>query len=69
MTDLKKAAQRLLEAWDTTPLFKAGDGMLQERFEVLRAELEKPSTDPAHEYRRGFVDGQIEMRDRPEEQP
>jgi hypothetical protein len=43
--------------------------MLQERFEVLRAELEKPSTDPAHEYRKGFIAGQIDMRDRPEEQP
>lgn len=42
MTDLEKSAQRLLEAWDTTPLFKAGDGMLQERFEVLRDALEKP---------------------------
>jgi hypothetical protein len=36
MSDLTRAAQRLLEAWDTTPLFKAGNGMLQEYFEVLR---------------------------------
>jgi hypothetical protein len=33
MSDLTRAAQRLLEALDTTPLLKAGDGMLQEQAE------------------------------------
>jgi len=41
MTDLRTAALRALYAWDTTPLLKAGDGMLQERMEDLRA-LAKP---------------------------
>jgi hypothetical protein len=42
MTDLRTAALRALEAWDTTPLLKAGDGMLQERMEDLRAYLAQP---------------------------
>ncbi len=42
MTDLRTAALRALEAWDTTPLLKAGDGMLQERMEDLRAYLPQP---------------------------
>jgi len=40
-----------------------------EVIDALRAALEQPYPDPAHEYRKGFIDGQIEMRDRPEEQP
>jgi hypothetical protein len=42
MTDLRTAALRALKAWDTTPLLKAGDGMLQERMEDLRAYLAQP---------------------------
>jgi len=30
--------------------------------------LEQPLPDPVDEYRKGFIDGQIDMRDRPEEQ-
>lgn len=30
--------------------------------------LAQPLPDPADEYRKGFIDGQIDMRDRPEEQ-
>jgi hypothetical protein len=29
----------------------------------------QPALDPVHEYRKGFIAGQIDMRDRPEEQP
>jgi hypothetical protein len=29
----------------------------------------QPAIDPVHEYRKGFIAGQIDMRDRPEEQP
>jgi ribA/ribD-fused uncharacterized protein len=46
MTDMQKAAQRLLEALDTTPLLKAGDGMLQERIEELRSALEQQEQEP-----------------------
>ena len=37
--------------------------------EALRAALAEPDIDPVDEYRKGFIDGQIDMRDRPEEQP
>lgn len=36
---LRHDAVRALEAWDSTPLPKAGDGMMQERMEGLRASL------------------------------
>ena len=36
---------------------------------ALRAVLAEPDIDPVDEYRKGFIDGQIDMRDRPEEQP
>jgi hypothetical protein len=45
MTDLRTAALRALEAWDTTPLLKAGDGMLQEHMEDLRAALTQPESE------------------------
>jgi hypothetical protein len=35
---------------------------------ALRAALAQPLPDPVDEYRKGFIDGQIDMRDRPEEQ-
>ena len=40
-----------------------------EAITVLRAALVEPDIDPVDEYRKGFIDGQIDMRDRPEEQP
>jgi hypothetical protein len=46
-------------------------GMLRDGSALVhppRRETEQPYPDPAHEYRKGFIDGQIEMRDRPEEQ-
>ena len=46
MTPMQKAAQRVLEAWDSSTLLKAGDGMLQERMESLRAELAEPVQEP-----------------------
>jgi hypothetical protein len=35
---------------------------------ALRDALAQPLPDPVDEYRKGFIDGQIDMRDRPEEQ-
>jgi hypothetical protein len=35
---------------------------------TLKAALAQPLPDPADEYRKGFIDGQIDMRDRPDEQ-
>lgn len=34
---------------------------------ALRDALAQPLPDPVDEYRKGFIDGQIDMRDRPEE--
>ena len=34
---------------------------------ALRAALAEPDIDPVDEYRKGFIDGQIDMRDRPAE--
>lgn len=38
-TELLPDAQRVLEAWDSSPLLKAGDGRLQECVEDLRASV------------------------------
>lgn len=37
-------------------------------YNELQSALAQPLPDPADEYRKGFIDGQIDMRDRPEEQ-
>ena len=37
MRGLLEDVRRALEAWDTSPLPKGRDGMLQERIECLRA--------------------------------
>lgn len=36
---------------------------------AIKEALAQPAIDPVHEYRKGFIAGQIDMRDRPEEQP
>ena len=64
MTDLKTAAQQALEA--------LGSSLYPQPRQVaaiaaLRAALAEPDIDPVDEYRKGFIDGQIDMRDRPEE--
>jgi len=46
MTDLRQAAQQALEAWDSTVLPVANDGMMQERMEILRETLEQPEQHP-----------------------
>ncbi len=46
MTDLRQAAQQALEAWDSTVLPVANDGMMQERMEILRETLEQPEQGP-----------------------
>ena len=40
-----------------------------EHITAIKAALAQPAIDPVHEYRKGFIAGQIDMRDRPEEQP
>ena len=61
MTDLRQAAQQALEALEKGATVSAAI--------TLRAALAEPDIDPVDEYRKGFIDGQIDMRDRPEEQP
>ena len=46
MTDLRQAAMLALEAWDSTVLPVANDGMMQERMEILRETLEQPQQEP-----------------------
>ena len=43
MDQLRKAALRVIEAWDETVLPKARDGMMQERMEALREALTEPA--------------------------
>jgi hypothetical protein len=70
MTDLKKAAQQALKALEQCGL---DDTHRSYEFEhaaraALRAALAQPLPDPVDEYRKGFIDGQIDMRDRLEAQ-
>lgn len=61
IADLRQACQ---EGW------RYADELDQERKrleEDLRAALAEPDIDPVDEYRKGFIDGQIDMRDRPAE--
>ncbi len=37
--------------------------------QLVQQQSAQPQLDPVHEYRKGFIDGQIDMRDRTEEQP
>ena len=46
MTDLRQAAMQALDAWDSTVLPVANDGMMQERMEILRETLEQPEQHP-----------------------
>lgn len=70
MNDLRTAAQQALafttRDFATVRDFEAARAALHD---TLKAALEQLSPDPADEYRKGFIDGQIDMRDRPEEQP
>jgi hypothetical protein len=61
MTTLREAAQQALEALETL-------GYPLAAITALRAALAQPLPDPVDEYRKGFIAGQIDMRDRPEEQ-
>lgn len=46
MNNLLTTALRALEAWDTTVLPKARDGMMHERMEDLRAATAEPQPEP-----------------------
>lgn len=48
-SELLPDAQRLLEAWDSSPLLKAGDGRLQECVEDLRASVSDAIKGGAHD--------------------
>jgi hypothetical protein len=75
MTDLRTAAQQALEALENGKRVRACEGgtkyqppLEDSAITALRAALAQPLPDPVDEYRKGFIDGQIDMRDRPEEQ-
>ena len=65
MNDLRTAAHQALEALSSS-LYPQPRQMAA--IAALRAALAQPLPDPVDEYRKGFIDGQIDMRDRPEEQ-
>jgi len=73
MNSLREAAQQALEALEFMAdewgfAHKANRPERWQAIEALRAALAQPLPDPVDEYRKGFIDGQIDMRDRPDEQ-
>lgn len=68
MSDLRTAALRALEALE---YYRSGEDYqptpASEAITSLKAALAEPDIDPVNEYRKGFIDGQIDMRDRPAE--
>lgn len=63
-TDLRTAAQQALWALEyhvemTWPIDRTSEAIFN-----LRAALAQPQIDPVDEYRKGFIAGQIDMRDR-----
>ena len=69
MNDLRQAAQQALKYLDAPSAKLWPAGMQHRIITALRAALAEPDIDPVDEYRKGFIAGQIDMRDRPEEQP
>jgi len=68
MTTLREVAQQALEALETYERDGKYLDVCRPAIRALRAALAQPLPDPVDEYRKGFIDGQIDMRDRPEEQ-
>jgi len=68
MSDLRTAALRALEACEQRlPL--QGQAAIIDELNNLRTALAEPQIDPVDEYRKGFIAGQIDMRDRDQAQP
>jgi hypothetical protein len=61
--EAKLAAQQALEALDDAYSW----GQVYAARTALKAALAEPTIDPVDEYRKGFIAGQIDMRDRSEE--
>lgn len=64
MSDLRTAANQMLEA-----LEGGADSwqLVGPAIDALKEALVESDIDPVDEYRKGFIDGQIDMRDRPAE--
>ena len=67
MTTLREAAQQALEAWQTATYgHPSHHKATLLAMTALRAALAQPQIDPVDEYRKSFIAGQIDMRDREE---
>jgi hypothetical protein len=75
MNDLRTAAQQAIALICSARLCEVNSmssrqemlRLLIEATDLLRAVLAEPDIDPVDEYRKGFIAGQIDMRDRPAE--
>ena len=74
MTTLREAAQQALKALENGKRVRNFEGgtkyqptLEDNAITALRAALAEPDIDPVDEYRKGFIAGQIDMRDRPAE--
>ena len=73
MNDLRAAAQQAIALICSARLCEVNSmssrqemlRLLIEATDLLRAALAEPDIDPVDEYRKGFIAGQIDMRDRP----
>lgn len=68
----RAVVEQALEALEAMQSYAAAERkglrICDEAVTTLRAVVAEPDIDPVDEYRKGFIDGQIDMRDRPEEQ-
>ena len=70
MTDLRTATQQALEALGLWATGRDMDAVsLNDLIFRLEAALAQPQRDPVDEYRKGFIAGQIDMRDREQAEP
>lgn len=68
MSMLREAAQQALEALKEVQRHRAYTQGIPDAITALRDALAQPLPDPVDKYRKGFIDGQIDMRARLEEQ-
>ena len=70
MTDLRTAAQQALEALGLWATGRDMDAVaLNDLIFRLEGALAQRQPDPVDEYRKGFIAGQIDMRDREQAEP
>lgn len=68
-SSLRQAAQQALEAMEYSGMDVGKFNRINAACQALRVALAEPQIDPVDEYRKGFIAGQIDMRDRDQAQP